>query len=327
MPGLIHTENKIQSKEDVEPIRGLVDDYIKEKRTIIMAVVSAKNDYANQIILKKCRDVNPKGRRTLGIITKPDFLQADSENEASWIELAENKDIFFELGWHLLKNRSDKEICKRFNERNTAEAASFAKGRYRDLPPELIGITSLRGRLSQLLFKHLKSELPALQKELNDKHPEVCRELEWLGDKRSTPQEQRRFLMSMSIAYQDIVNSAVKGHHDDDFFDSVEPDESTDHDSNICRLRAVVQYLNLQFMNLVLEYGQMSRIYDEDTGLPPGLSEEAPRDEGPSPTSLRLDEGYAQFASCQEPTSRDAAIQRASDVLVRSRGREMRRSS
>lgn len=95
----------MQTREDVELIRGLVDDYISEKRTIIMAVVSARNDYANQIILKKCRDVDPKGHRTLGIITKPDFLEAGTENENSWIELAENKDIFFELGWHMLKNR------------------------------------------------------------------------------------------------------------------------------------------------------------------------------------------------------------------------------
>ena len=117
LPGLIHSENKQQSKEDVELIRGLVDDYIKEKRTIIMAVISAKNDYANQIILNKCREVDPKGHRTLGIITKPDFLSPDSDNEASWLDLAQNKDIFFELGWHILKNRSDKDINTTFAER------------------------------------------------------------------------------------------------------------------------------------------------------------------------------------------------------------------
>ena len=56
-----------------------------------MAVVSAKNDYANQIILKKCRDVDPKGHRTLGIITKPDYLTAGSDNESNWLDLALNK--------------------------------------------------------------------------------------------------------------------------------------------------------------------------------------------------------------------------------------------
>ncbi|KAI7196535.1 hypothetical protein KC352_g20746, partial [Hortaea werneckii] len=214
LPGLIHSENKMQSKEDVELIRGLVDDYLKEKRTIIMAVVSAKNDYANQIILKKCRDVDPKGHRTIGIITKPDFLEPGSENEASWLELAENKDIFFELGWHMLKNRSDKESDKSFEERNAAEKSFFSQGSYRDLSQDILGIVALRTRLSQLLYKHLKTELPALQKELNDKHRDVCRELEQLGEKRSTPQEQRRFLMGISTTYQDIVKAAVNGQYE-----------------------------------------------------------------------------------------------------------------
>lgn len=55
LPGLIHSSNKSQSEQDVELIRSLVNDYIAEERTIILAVISAKNDYANQVILQNCR--------------------------------------------------------------------------------------------------------------------------------------------------------------------------------------------------------------------------------------------------------------------------------
>lgn len=120
LPGLIHSANKNQSKEDVDFVRDLVDEYIGNQRTIIFAVVSAKNDYANQIILKKARDFNQNGSRTLGLIAKPDFLDAGSENELSWIELGYH---FFELGLHILKpdrksiriglfkNETDLKIC------------------------------------------------------------------------------------------------------------------------------------------------------------------------------------------------------------------------
>ena len=104
LPGMIHSENKQQTVEDVALIKALVEEYIQEKRTIVLAVVSAKNDYANQIILKKARDFDAAGR-TLGVITKPDFLDPGSENEKSWLELAQNKDIYFGLGWHMLRNR------------------------------------------------------------------------------------------------------------------------------------------------------------------------------------------------------------------------------
>ena len=71
----------------------------------MLAVVSAKNDYANQGIIDKCRKADPQGTRTLGIVTKPDMLKPKSANEASWMDLVRNKNIHFTLGWHILKNR------------------------------------------------------------------------------------------------------------------------------------------------------------------------------------------------------------------------------
>ncbi|GAB1742598.1 hypothetical protein NU219Hw_g8136t1 [Hortaea werneckii] len=309
LPGLIHSENKMQSKEDVELIRGLVDDYLKEKRTIIMAVVSAKNDYANQIILKKCRDVDPKGHRTIGIITKPDFLEPGSENEASWLELAENKDIFFELGWHMLKNRSEKENDKSFDERNAAEKSFFSQGSYRDLSQDILGIDTLRTRLSQLLYKHLKTELPALQKELNDKHRDVCRELEQLGEKRSTPQEQRRFLMGISTTYQDIVKAAVNGQYEHEFFGDLDPDADIGDKSNMRRLRAVAQHFNLQFASTVRQYGHKLAIIESDSDV----AAEEPQ----------LEAGYEHFADLQEHIEPSEAVNRVRRILIRSRGREL----
>jgi GTP-binding protein EngB required for normal cell division len=97
LPGLIHSSNKSQSEEDIELIKSLVEDYISKHRTIILAVISAKNDYANQIILKMCRKFDPKGARTLGIITKPDYLRPNSDKEAVWLDLAQNRDVYLNL--------------------------------------------------------------------------------------------------------------------------------------------------------------------------------------------------------------------------------------
>lgn len=105
LPGLIQTSTEEQTKPDVELIRGLVRQYLSESRTIMLAVVSAKNDYANQEILEMCRQVDPQGARTLGIVTKPDYLKPNSKDERVWMDLIQNKNIYFRLGWHILKNR------------------------------------------------------------------------------------------------------------------------------------------------------------------------------------------------------------------------------
>lgn len=81
LPGLIHAENKQQSASDVELVSFLVQYYTASSRSIILAVVSAMNDYANQIVTKLARKVNPKGLGTLGIITKPDTLHVGSETK------------------------------------------------------------------------------------------------------------------------------------------------------------------------------------------------------------------------------------------------------
>ncbi|KAK0924944.1 hypothetical protein LTR29_018114, partial [Friedmanniomyces endolithicus] len=82
----------------------VTDFYTKQRRTICLAVIQATDDYANQPILTKVREVDSDGNRTLGIITKPDRLSAGSGTEEAFIALARNEDVFFKLGWHVVKN-------------------------------------------------------------------------------------------------------------------------------------------------------------------------------------------------------------------------------
>jgi hypothetical protein len=90
LPGWVHSESKSQTKDDVKVVQSLIREYISNERTILLAVISAKNDYANQVILQECRNIDKDGCRTLGIITKTDTLTTP-EAEKIWIDLAQNK--------------------------------------------------------------------------------------------------------------------------------------------------------------------------------------------------------------------------------------------
>ncbi len=167
LPGLVQTQTKGVTEEDVQLVTEITDQYISQPRTICLAVVSATNDYANQGILKKVRKVDPEGDRTLGIITKPDRIPSGSGSEQSYISLARNEDVFFKLGWHVLKNRSYEEGSPLSNAINP-RTHYFQKSNFATLSKECVGITSLRDRLSQLLFGHVKQELPKLRKDLEE---------------------------------------------------------------------------------------------------------------------------------------------------------------
>lgn len=90
LPGLFQAGNKVQSDDDAQAVTLLVLSYIQRSRSIILALVSAKNDFANQIVTKHARKIDSDGLRNLGMITKPDTLRVGSESERSFIELTEN---------------------------------------------------------------------------------------------------------------------------------------------------------------------------------------------------------------------------------------------
>lgn len=323
VPGLIHATNKSQTEADKELILDLVQKYMKNPRTIILAVVSAKNDFANQVILDHVSKIDSKGERTLGIITKPDYLREGSQNEADWIELARNKNIYFKLGWHMLKNRADNEMEFTFTERNEAEKVFFSKGRYQDLSRDIVGIESLRGRLSKLLLKHLIKELPSLKIEILTKLQSTVEKIRKLGEKRSTVEEQRMTLVKISMDTHDILKSSVKGSYENDFFGTPDMSNAIDSTHNIRRFRAVIQYLNTRFarnMRLIgHKYTFGSDLGDgEDDVSDAGTDKSSEGEEQDTFDS----EGHHIMLSPQEMTHQEA-IRWVRKALERSRGFEL----
>jgi hypothetical protein len=79
-------------------ILNMVCEYMANRRSIILTVISAQNDHANQIVLKLAKQVDAVGKRTMGVITKSDTLPAGSESELAFMHLARNLDS---LGWHV----------------------------------------------------------------------------------------------------------------------------------------------------------------------------------------------------------------------------------
>jgi len=259
LPGLIHTANKMQSRADVELVSELVGAYMADQRTIILSVVTAKNDYANQIVLKRAKEADSQGLRTLGLITKPDCLPTGSESEGDFVALAQNKDIYFKLGWHVLRNRSYEERDCSFEERNRVEKEFFARGAWKGLDT---GIKTLRSRLSTLLLNHIKRELPRVRQEIIDSLNECELELEKMGPRRTTPEEQRMLLIRISERFGHLCRAGVEGTYESSFFGLTEEQSGQQK-----RLRAQVQTLNSEFATKMRLRGHWREIVDKDDQL------------------------------------------------------------
>lgn len=255
LPGLIHSETKQQSASDVELVQDVVQSYMKESRSIILAVVSAKNDYANQIVLKLARAADEKGNRTLGVITKPDTLIAGSESEAMYVSLARNQDVEFRLGWHVLKNMDSETGEWSLADRGVKEEEFFSQGIWEDMSRSLLGVDKLRSRLSKVLLGQIAAELPSLIDEIDIKSSACGKRLDKLGDPRATLAEQQLYLFQLSQSFQSLVKAAVDGTYNDPFFGDAKSELGYQK-----RIRAVMQNLNLDFADNISRRGHCRKV-------------------------------------------------------------------
>ncbi|KAL5334146.1 P-loop containing nucleoside triphosphate hydrolase protein [Aspergillus crustosus] len=217
VPGLFHNPTKYQTDEDKKIIRNLIQNYITDKRTIILAVMDARNNLANQGVFQMARAADPAGKRTVGIITKCDAVE--SGDEAGVLRIARNQIEKLTHGWFAVKNRSTREIEEgtTIEGRHRKEKEFFAtEAPWSELPKDRVGIHSLKKFLGGLLYDHIRSEFPSVIKEIEASLSSTEWELDLLGPSRQTAVEQRRFLNRVANSYQKKVDDALGGNYDTD---------------------------------------------------------------------------------------------------------------
>ncbi|KAK4945475.1 hypothetical protein LTR10_015371 [Elasticomyces elasticus] len=255
--GLFQAANRQQTDHDAEAVTSLVKSYMAKSRSIVLAVVSAKNDFANQIVTKYARELDPQGARTLGIITKPDTLFQGSDSESSFIDLAQNKDVAFRLGWHVVRNRDYNAQSSSSEERDQVERQFFQTGVWAHLPRNSVGLSALKDRLSRLLQDQILNELPKLLEDVERGLRDCKKCLDQLGTPRTTLAEQRLYLHGVSERFTHLAKAAVEGNYTEIFFGDPHTESGI-----VKRFRAVTQNSLISFAETMRNVGHERSIMD-----------------------------------------------------------------
>jgi hypothetical protein len=333
LPGLYQAGSKSQSDADAKVVTSLVSSYMENERSIILAVVSAKNDFNNQVITSLARRIDLLGQRTLGLITKPDTLHPGSESEGFYVRLAQNTEVSFKLGWHVLRNRDYPERNLSLTERNRKEKEFFEKGVWTAVHANHLGVDFLKERLSEVLRDHIISQLPSVIQQIDDGLLECRAGLASLGASRSTINEQRRYLLDVSRRFNERLKDAIDGTYTHPFFG----DAMSEHDYRK-RLRAVIQNTLATFAEDILQRGHTYDIQEDDkddefnyNGDQPGQDESGSDDSSYKDDQNLDSNGIESTANNQEETAahkvkkitREFYLSKATTRLRRSRGREL----
>ncbi|KAG8363252.1 hypothetical protein BUALT_Bualt19G0002800 [Buddleja alternifolia] len=179
LPGLTKVAVDGQSESIVMDIENMVRAYIEKPNCIILAVSPANQDLATSDAIKISREVDPKGERTFGVLTKIDLM--DKGTDA--VDILEGKAYKLQFPWIGVVNRSQADINKNVD----MIAARRREREYFAQTPEYKHLTHRMGseHLGKVLSKHLetviKSRIPGLQSLINKTIIDLESELSRLG--------------------------------------------------------------------------------------------------------------------------------------------------
>jgi GTP-binding protein EngB required for normal cell division len=254
LPGIVVSTGNAR---DEAVSKSIIERYIQEKETIILAIVQAPSDPEIQAILKLAKKHDPEGIRTIAVITKPDRIN-DTDTEDIWLPMAQNKsDTYrFKYDWHVVKNRSSEELAMPISDWDENERRYFSGSVWeKRLASNQLGTSALHAKLSKVLEEKARLALPHIMAELKDKLTKCEQQLENLGPARLESSEQRIYLLDIGRQFQNIVTYGSHGlYHLNQFF-------STD----ATKLRKLIRDQNDIFIRNMYGWGHTYEIEGSDS--------------------------------------------------------------
>jgi GTPase SAR1 family protein len=216
LPGLIQNEEA----ETVALVKSLAEHYTKKENTIILTTIPMSDDMENQQSMTLAKAADPNGKRTIGVLTKPDTLGTGAINQRRrWVEIIEGRSEdhtlrhgFYcvrlpddvERGQHLSRAESQRRAAEYFD---TTAPWSGVSDRRR------FGIPGFVSDVSRLLIQLIEETLPRLREDVDKLLAQCNKEFDALPPPLANdPQIE---VLGRVNAFCDVFKGFVNGSHED----------------------------------------------------------------------------------------------------------------
>lgn len=238
LPGVTKVAVGDQPVDIEEQIRNMVMGFIEKETCLILAVSPANVDIANSDALQLAKLVDPKGNRTIGVLTKLDLM----DEGTNAMDILQNQVLPLKHGFVGVVNRSQKDIDgnKDVGSAIQKEQQWFANHPQYSEIKEKCGTQYLQQKLKKTLIDHIAKYLPLLQQRLNGRLDSLEKELEVLnlpfktmdplfsgGNSNTSPSDPRQMknvLLNIVRSFSGAVKQIIDGHDGDigtDSFDAL----------------------------------------------------------------------------------------------------------
>uniref|UniRef100_A0AAR2LMZ7 Uncharacterized protein n=1 Tax=Pygocentrus nattereri TaxID=42514 RepID=A0AAR2LMZ7_PYGNA len=214
LPGIARVPVKGQPEDIGEQIKNLIQTFIEKSETINLVVVPCNVDIATTEALRMAQEVDPEGKRTLAILTKPDLV--DRGTEKTILDVVRNQVIPLSKGYIIVKCRGQKQIDEKISleEATRVERDFFKRHEFFSclLNEEKATIQCLAGKLTQDLVDHIKKSLPLLSEQIKKQLWDLRKELNQCeAGPPLDPQKRKDFLIITLMNFNDKINRLACG--------------------------------------------------------------------------------------------------------------------
>lgn len=206
LPGLTKIPKGDQPPDIESRVAGLITEYAREKNTFILAIVSANVDIANSEALKIASQVDPEGRRTLGVVTKIDLM----DDGTNCLDVLQNIAHPLRHGYVGVINRTQAQINMQTSlaDAQRQEERFFARSTTYRCVAERSGSRYLVTKLFEIFSSMVNAEMPRIETRLRGRLAALRSELERTKEPRDLTDADRH---EISLSYHRAVCGLIDG--------------------------------------------------------------------------------------------------------------------
>ncbi|TRM59249.1 P-loop containing nucleoside triphosphate hydrolase protein [Schizophyllum amplum] len=170
LPGLIASVGRSGNTNDIQLVEGLCKSYIEKPSCVILLTVTCETDFENQPAYGLAKKYDKDGKRTVGVLTKPDRIPLGEETQ--WLSFIKNITEPLDNNWFCVKQPSSQDLKQgmTWKQARTRENEFFSStSPWSDLDAiyqRYLRTSNLVERLSNILSELISKRLPEIYNEV-----------------------------------------------------------------------------------------------------------------------------------------------------------------
>lgn len=218
LPGIVRTATSGQDPKVIYEVNELIDTYLRQERTIILAVIPSNQDIATIDILERAQTVDPGGERTIGVLTKPDLIGPGNEEEV--MAVLNNLRKPLRLGYIMVKNRSQAQVKQGISHKSALDNEELFFQNHKAfscLDKRFWGIKNLTSALTNLLVVRIQEQLAPMKRQVEVMLSKVRADVRAISSygTATTASERQKLLVTLTQEFVRHLNDCVRGEYRD----------------------------------------------------------------------------------------------------------------